>query len=100
MMEQLGADLDPSTRRANLMVRGVRLADTRGRVLRVGGARVRIYGETRPCERMEEALPGLRAAMSPGWRGGAFGEVLEGGPVAVGDPVRWEEPGEGSGAER
>lgn len=87
MMRELDADLDPSTRRANLLVNGVDLRDTRGRVLRVGECAIEIGGETRPCERMEEALPGLRAAMSPEWRGGVFGKVVVPGVVRVGDAV-------------
>ena len=87
MMRELDADVDPSARRANLLVNGVDLRDTRGRVLRVGECAIEIAGETRPCERMEEALPGLRAAMSPEWRGGVFGKVLVPGVVRVGDAV-------------
>ncbi len=93
MMDALGADVDPAARRANVMVSGVDLAGTRGRVLRLGGVRVRIRGETRPCERMDEALPGLRSAMDPEWRGGAFGEVLDDGVVTIGDTVAWEPDG-------
>lgn len=90
LMSELGAALPPSRRRANMMVTGLSLAGMRGRVLRVGGARVRIYGETKPCEQMDEALPGLQAAMRPNWGGGAFGEVLTDGDIRVGDPVSFE----------
>lgn len=91
LMRQLGAAVPPSSRRANLMVSGCSLADSRGRVLRVGTCRLRIFGETRPCERMDEALDGLREAMKPEWGGGAFAEVLDDGTIAVGAPVRWDQ---------
>jgi MOSC domain-containing protein YiiM len=86
---QAGVTLDPVTRRANLMVSGIALANTRGRVLQIGQTRLRIYGETKPCERMDEAHNGLRATLYEDWGGGAFAEVLDDGEIAVGDPVRW-----------
>lgn len=91
LMDQLGGTVDPSARRANLMISGVPLEDTRDRILRIGACRVRLHGHTRPCERMDEALDGLRAAMQAGWGGGAFGEVLDDGTIRVGDPVTFEE---------
>ena len=89
LMASLGGNLSPARRRANLLVSGVRLEATGGRVLRVGGHRIRILGETRPCERMDQALQGLRAAMTGNWRGGAYGEVLDDGEIRVDDPVGW-----------
>ena len=88
---ELGADLPPTHRRANLMLAGVSLERTRRRILQIGACRLRILGETVPCHLMDQAHPGLKAALRPHWRGGVFAEVLTGGEIAVGDPVAWED---------
>lgn len=87
-LDDVGAvAVEPAARRANLMLAGVRLDRTRGFLVEIGEARIEILGETKPCERMDEALPGLRAALYRDWRGGVFGAVLRGGTIRVGDPV-------------
>jgi len=80
----------PVARRANLLVSGVNLGSARGRVLRIGAYRIRVYGETRPCEQMDAAAEGLRAGLSAPFNGGVFGEVLDDGEIQVGDEVEVE----------
>lgn len=95
VFERIGRELpavEPYMRRANVMVSGIRLKDSRDRVLRLGGVRIRLLGETRPCERMDEQVPGLTAALDPDWNGGAHGVVLDDGRVGVGDAVELEAP--------
>ena len=89
LMVELGADEDPAGRRANMMVSGIDLANSRGKILAIGEARIKVWGETRPCERMDELVMGLREAMSESWGGGAFGIVLKDAHIAVGDAVYW-----------
>lgn len=88
---EVDAEVDPAARRANLMVEGLDLEETRGRVLRIGDLRLEIGGETKPCHRMEEAQAGLVRALVPAWRGGVWGGVLNDAEIRVGDAVAWEE---------
>jgi len=87
VIEELRDYVDPAARRANLLIAGLSLAGSRGRVLRVGGCRLRINGETRPCEQMDAARPGLRQALTPPWRGGAYAEALDDGEIEQGAVV-------------
>lgn len=91
VQEELQAAIPYAARRANLMISGIRLAETRDRVLRIGEALVRIGGHTTPCERMDEACDGLRAKLEQHRGGGAFAQVLVGGTIRVGDAVTWHD---------
>jgi MOSC domain-containing protein YiiM len=89
VIQELGDYVDPVERRANLLVGGLSLTASRGKILRVGGCRLRINGEARPCHLMDDARPGLRRALEPAWRGGVYAEVLDDGQIELGAPVEW-----------
>jgi MOSC domain-containing protein YiiM len=84
---EIGVEAPPSGRRANIVLRGLDLADTIGRRLRVGPVLIQVHGETDPCEMMERVAPGLQQALTPHRRAGVFGAVVEGGAIRVGDSV-------------
>lgn len=85
-------DATPAMRRANVMVSGLRLENTRDHVLTMGGMKIQIRGETRPCELMDEQCPGLRKALDLNWAGGVHGFVIQAGPVKIGDAASISEP--------
>ena len=77
-----------TTRRANLLVAGLRLPRAKGARITVGsGVVLEVTGQTHPCHRMETAYPGLLSALAPEWRGGLTCRVLAGGPIVLGDEV-------------
>ena len=79
-----------TTRRANLLVEGVRLPRGHGSLLRVGPVLLEVTAQTYPCRRMEQAHPGLMKALAADWRGGITTRVVEGGTLAIGDAVTIE----------
>lgn len=96
----IGVPVPWQARRANVLVRGLDLSGSEGRVLELGPCLVRIHGETHPCDVMDRAAPGLRAALVPRWRGGVHGEILRGGALRPGDAARFhdEHPPDARGA--
>ncbi|TNE57833.1 MAG: MOSC domain-containing protein [Alphaproteobacteria bacterium] len=84
---EVGQDLPWTTRRANILIRGQDFNESTGMEVRIGEVHLRVTQETDPCSMMETAQEGLRAALTPEWRGGARCEVLSGGTVCVGDEV-------------
>jgi MOSC domain-containing protein YiiM len=85
--EELGVKLLWTARRANFLITGVDLAYTAGMYLRIGDVILKITGETKPCERMDEAHLGLQERLEPAWRGGVTCQVIHGGEISVGDTV-------------
>jgi MOSC domain-containing protein YiiM len=85
----LGVDLPWTTRRANLFVEGLDVPRETKRLV-IGAAVLEVTQETQPCQVMEAAHRGLRAALTPDWRGGVCCRVVQGGTIRVGDRVHVE----------
>jgi MOSC domain-containing protein YiiM len=91
-MAEVGHTIPWQERRANLLIEGLDLPQVPGVRLRIGSdVVVEVTRETDPCERMEALAPGLRAALTPDWRGGVCTRVKQGGHIALGDEIRIEE---------
>lgn len=89
-MAELGARHHWSARRCNLLVDGLDLPQVDGARLRIGNVVLTVTQECDPCSRMEEIEPGLKAALSPDWRGGVLTRVLSGGTIALGNTITVE----------
>ncbi len=88
-MTEAGAVLDWSDCRRNLLVQGLHLPREEGTRVRIGQSLVlEVTCECDPCERMDALHEGLRAALTPDWRGGFLCRVIEDGEIAVGDEIR------------
>ena len=86
-MQELSADLPWHTRRANVLVEGLRLADLVGVTVRLGGVELHIHGETKPCGLMDTYYDGLQAALAPDMRAGVHGQVIHAGSFVLGDTI-------------
>lgn len=84
---ELDRDLPWTTRRANLCTQGIALPKHKGAQLRIGVVVLEVIDETAPCIVMERASRGLKAALTPDWRGGISCTVREPGAIALGDAV-------------
>lgn len=86
-MAELDASLPWHTRRANVLVEGLTMADLIGHTVRFGEITLKVGAETRPCELMDRLHAGLLNALKPNCRAGVYGKVLTGGEFKVGDRV-------------
>jgi MOSC domain-containing protein YiiM len=85
--DQVGKDLPWTVRRANLLVDDLDLRDSEGGQIRVGNVCLEVVEETKPCQRMDEQVPGLTDALRPDWRGGVCCRVITAGRISIGDAV-------------
>ena len=95
--EQVCRELDVSLpwhiRRSNLYVNGLVFGpEDVGKIICIDTfsmVELEITGETKPCKRMDEAHPGLKDALSVGWRGGVTCRVRKGGTIDLGSYVEF-----------
>lgn len=83
----LGRDVPWTARRANLLVEGIALGQTRGARITIGAVELEITQEIDPCARMDAQHPGLTAALAADWRGGVGCRIVTPGSVRIGDHV-------------
>jgi MOSC domain-containing protein YiiM len=76
----------PELVRRNIVVAGLNLLALKEHRFRIGNVLLETSGECHPCSRMEEML-GIGGYNAMRGQGGITARVIEGGPVATGDPV-------------
>ena len=87
--DQLGYSIPPGATRRNITVDTDRLPRTTGTLIHIGEATLSVWRDCPPCERMyQTGGPLAREALIE--RAGIAAQVVIGGIIRVGDPVRIE----------
>ena len=84
---ELGLVLTPGETRRNLVTRGVALNHLVGREFTVGGVRLRGHELCEPCADLARMTGKPQILAGLVHRGGLRAEILEGGPIRVGDLI-------------
>ncbi|MBR9922899.1 MAG: MOSC domain-containing protein [Bacteroidetes bacterium] len=83
----LKKEIQPGQTRRNLVVSGINLLALSGHQFSIGETLLKFTGRCYPCSRMEENLgPGGYQAMRG--HGGINAQIIRGGTIRLGDPVR------------
>ena len=85
---ELGSNLSWLTRRANLLVKGMRSPRITGTTLKIGSVELEVRVETEPCDLMDKQHFGLRAKLENDWRGGVCCSVQKAGNIKIGNDVK------------
>ncbi len=85
--ESYGVGMEERETRRNLVVEGVALNHLVGKEFRVGDVLLRGYDLSEPCAYLEE-VTGKQARKAFVHRGGLRAEIVEGGPIEIGDAIR------------
>ncbi len=95
LAQEHGVRLEPAESRRNLLTRGAELNMLVGREFRVGVVTLRGVALCEPCLHLQQATREgvLRGLVR---RGGLKAQIVSGGMILVGDPIRVAEPGAGA----
>ncbi len=86
--KETNTELPWTARRANLLVDDINFGQQDlGKIILIGEVQLRITDETAPCHWMDKTHPGLRAALTPHWRGGVCCRVISPGKITIGDSI-------------
>ena len=81
-----GVAIEPVETRRNVVTRGIALNHLVGKRFKVGAVLLQGIRLCEPCDHLESLTrPGVRAALVH--RGGLRAQILEGGPIRVGDAI-------------
>ena len=86
---RLGYPIPAGATRRNITVDADRLPRTTGALIHIGEATLSVWRDCPPCERMYQTV-GPRAREALEGRAGIAAQVVKGGIIRVGDPVRIE----------
>jgi len=88
--DEVDADVPWTLRRVNLLVDDVEFdASLFGKSVRIGAGELVITEEIDPCSSMDPQHQGLKAALTPAWRGGVYCNVVKPGHIKIGDRVEF-----------
>lgn len=82
---ELGKDVDPAGRRANVLLSGGHGSGLLESHVRLGDVHLEIKSVTAPCRVMDEFEPGLMDALRPEGRAGVWARAHNDGSIQVGD---------------
>lgn len=85
--KELGRKLHWTTRRANIYLGDIDLANSTGMLLKIGDVYLEITGELKAGRGMDKQIEGLSKVLQPNWRGGVSCKVLTPGVINEGDEV-------------
>ncbi|CAG0956718.1 MAG: hypothetical protein HND27_00435 [Bacteroidetes bacterium] len=84
----LGQKLHWTKTNANLLLRGVDLKSSIGKMLTIGNFKIEITGKIIPSDEFNEVYIGLKEVLSRDFRAGVYAKVITEGVVSEGDYVR------------